>query len=813
MNVNEQNTGIKNEPGFGVNNDQSENVKVSVKDFLLRYLRYIPLFIISVSLFLAIAYIYLRYATPIYNSKATLLIKNENKSMGLGGTTMESMLTFNGSNNVQNEIEILKSLNLAKRVVRAINLQEKHYTIGKIKTTLIYPLNQSPLKFQVLKLTDTIGGVNLKVTIINEDHFTLNDDNTKVYNFGQTIENGEGVFKLEKNGVYFNSKKYEDYQLNWYPLESAGFAMLEGLKVSTIKDQTDILLISYQGIHPQLGRDIINQLMQEYNQSNIEDKNQITSKTISFINDRLNLIVNELGDVEKNLQQYKQENNVIDLGTQSKLFLEDLSGIDKQQNETEVKLNIIKYLRDYVNEKGNEYSIVPSILGVQDPTLNQLVSQYNEFQLQRATQLKSTTINNPLIVTLELQLEKLRIDIKENLKNVYNSTNILKTDLSKKSGEYRSSITSVPIKEKQLLEITRQQGIKQTLYLFLLQKREEAAISLASTISNSQIVDKAIASTVPIKPDHFNVKLMAVFVGLIFPLGFIYLKEILNDKVNNRGDIQKVTQAPIFGEIGHSQHEHPLVVKKNSRNIVSEQFRMIRSNLQYLVGKIEKPVILVTSTFSGEGKSFVSINVGAVMALAGKRTVILEFDIRKPKIASGLNLSRTLGITSYLVGNSELSTLPVQVPNVDGLYVIPCGPIPPNPAEMLLDPRISILFQYAKNNFDAVIIDTAPVGLVSDSLSLSQYADCTLYLVRLEYTLKKQIYFIDEIYRNKKLPRPAILVNDIKASGNYYSYGNYSGYGYGNSSNGYYDDEKRPASAIGKWWRKKMYKRRHRSDV
>ncbi len=709
--------------------------------------------------------------------------------MGRPDAAMESMLLGSTSNNVENEIEILKSLNLAKRVANALNLQTKYVEIGNIKESLIYPQSLTPLTLEPLSVRDTINGVNFKVRILNANEYILNEDDNTRYRFGQVLQIPEGSFSIRKNNSFWNKSDARDFELSWRPLEAAGFEVLEGLKVNAIRDRTDIILLSYQTIQPQLGKDILNQLTEEYNLSSVEDKNQIAARTISFINDRLNLIATELGDVEKNLQQFKQQNQVIDLGTQSKIYLEGLSEVDKEQAQTEVKLSVIKYLRDYVEKKGNEYSIVPSTLGVEEPILVQLVTHYNEIQLQRERQLRTTTSSNPLIVSLEQQLEKLRMNLRENLKNVYNSTMILKNDLTRKDVGYKSSITSVPIKEKELLEITRQQGIKQTLYLFLLQKREESAISLAATISNSKVVDRAIANTTPIKPDHFNVKLLSVFLGLLVPVGFVYMREVLNDKINNRSDIQKVTQVPIFGEIGHSEKATPLVVQKNSRNVISEQFRMIRSNLQYLVNKVEKPVILVTSTFSGEGKSFVSINIGAVLALAGKKTVILEFDIRKPKIVAGFNLKRVHGITSYLVGNVELSELPIAVPEVEGLYVIPCGPIPPNPAELLLEDKIQDIFDYAKKNFDIVIVDTAPVGLVSDALSLGKYVDCTLYLVRLEYTLKKQINFIDEIYRKEKLPQPAILVNDIKTNTHYYSYGNYSGYGYGSSKHGYFDSE------------------------
>lgn len=311
--------------------------------------------------------------------------------------------------------------------------------------------------------------------------------------------------------------------------------------------------------------------------------------------------------------------------------------------------------------------------------------------------------------------------------------------------------------------------------------------------------------------------MLAILVGLVLPALFIFVLELMNDKVSTRYDIERLTTAAILGEVGHSYGKNTLVVTNNNRSVVAEQFRIIRSNLQYVLNHIQKPVILVTSSFSGEGKSFVSTNVGAVMALAGKKTIILEFDIRKPKILSQLNIPKRAGLTNYLLGKTTLEELPVAVEGIDNLYVLPCGPVPPNPAELLLDPKIVELFDWLKQNFDSVIMDTAPVGMVSDAMTLSKYADATLYIVRQGYTFKKQIGMIDEFYSQGKLPRIAIILNDIKARTGYgyYGYGKYGyGYGYGYGS-GYFDDETPPDGWLGKWfgwmdtkkWNKKKRKR------
>ncbi|RYG02269.1 MAG: polysaccharide biosynthesis tyrosine autokinase [Chitinophagaceae bacterium] len=357
----------------------------------------------------------------------------------------------------------------------------------------------------------------------------------------------------------------------------------------------------------------------------------------------------------------------------------------------------------------------------------------------------------------------------------------------------------MPAKEKKLLDVTRQQNILQELYSFLLQKKLETAIGSASTISNIKVVDPAIPGG-QVSPKPSSLYIIALMIGLAIPAAIVALREILNDKVKSKADITNNTNAPVLGEIGHAEDSTTLVVTKNNRKFLAEQFRIIRSNLQYILPKVDKPVIHVTSSFSGEGKSFISTNLGAVLALSGKRTVILEFDIRKPKIMAGLGLKERTGITNYIVGNADLEDIIYQVPDIDDLYVIPCGPIPPNPAEMLLSERINDLFTSLRQRFDTVIIDTAPVGLVSDGVILGKYADASIYIVRYNYTLKKQIQLIDDIFRNKKLPHLSIIINDISAGGGYGGYYGYGGYGYGYSSD-YYDSAEN-TSTTGKMLKK-----------
>jgi capsular exopolysaccharide synthesis family protein len=347
----------------------------------------------------------------------------------------------------------------------------------------------------------------------------------------------------------------------------------------------------------------------------------------------------------------------------------------------------------------------------------------------------------------------------------------------------------MPAKVQQLLEMDRIRDGRVALFKFLAEQREETAMQMAATVSNSRILEFAYPTSTPIKPNRKAIQLLAIILGIGLPAMYIFFLEIINDKVNTRHDIERITAASILGEVGHSYSSSSMIVSKTNRSMVSEQFRIIRSNLQYVLNKIEKPVIMITSSFSAEGKSFITTNIGGVMALAGKKTVMLELDIRKPKLFSGMKLTSKQGITNYLVGKAELADLPIKIPGYDNLFAISCGPVPPNPAELLLDSRVDDMFVWLRENFDVILLDTAPVGMVSDAMTLGKFADATLYIVRQGYTYKKQISLIDELYVEGRLPKISIIINDIKIKPGYgyYGYGRY-GYGYGYRG-GYYEAE------------------------
>jgi tyrosine-protein kinase Etk/Wzc len=773
---------------------KTEQGTLSLKDLFYKYIRFIPLFLLSVALALLIAYTYLRYASQVYSAGGSMLIKSENNN-NRPDKVEDILMGNNRSQNIQSEIEIMKSRPLMARVVNKLNLQFGYTAKGRIKDQNVY--KQAPFSIHALRITDSVRAFSMKIKFDNGNQFKVNNEAVK-FEFDQVFENKNGIFRLNRNGIL--PVAGTEYNLTWHPLEALAGRLAKTVKVQPKAGGTGILVIDMEAANPQMAADIVNSLMIQYDSMTVEQNNFSTDQIIGFIDGRLDKLKKELDSIQANLLAYRQKNNLINVETQSDGYFEKISAADNLLNEQQMKVALSDLVDEYLQDKKNQYNVVPSSLGLEDITLNELVTGYNKSQLERQALLGSNIPpNHPAIKELEALIEKQRQSVLENLRNIKLSYAQAIADIHNRSNTEESQLKDMPYKMKEMIEMERQVTTKLALYGLLEGKREEAAISRASTISNSKIIDKATASQIPVKPDRRMIQILALFIGLGLPALIIFIAELLNDKVTTRFDIEKITPTPIMGEIGHSNSENVLIVNKTSRRMVAEQFRIIRTNLQYVLNKIDKPVILVTSSFSGEGKSFVSTNMGAVMALTGKKTIILEFDIRKPKILAGLSIGKNPGISNFLVGKAELKDLVLPVSGQENLFVLPCGPVPPNPAELLLDQKVTELFQWLRREFDVVIIDTAPVGMVSDAMTLGKFADCTLYLVRQGYTYKKQIALIDDLYQSKKLPSVSIVINDVKlkAGYGYYGYGRY-GYGYGYGNSGYYEEEAPKKSMLDK---------------
>jgi capsular exopolysaccharide synthesis family protein len=788
------------------NFNRSELGNLSIRDLFFKYIRFLPFFVLAIALMLFAAYGYLRYATRIYSSTGTLLINSDQQKGSNSDDKFASLFGDNKNMNIQNEMEVLRSKPLMERVVKKLGLEVSYFSVGKIRSENIYI--QGPFSLQIYKLADSSSSFSIDVTFVNDHQFHVNNGDS-TFSFGEQFQNRNGIFSLVRNPYGVVS---HEYNITWQPASAIAASLVRSLQVVPKTQGAGIISITIQGTNPKMCADVVNQLMDEYRSKTIEDKNQTDEQTLQFINDRLDSLGHDLDSIQKIKLKYQLDHDVIDLQAQANDYFEKFGETDKDLTEQQFQMNVANYVDGYLRDKKNEFNKivvpsslavnnpVPSSLGLNDPVLNGYIEAYNKAQIDRQSLLNSNIPpQNPSVKELTALIEKLRVNIVESLRNIKATINTAIGGLTQKKQAAESELRSLPLKSQEYLEILRLVESKQDLYKILQQKREETAISKASNVSNSQVIDKASVATTPIKPNKRAIQLFAILIGLAIPVLFIFLSEILNDKITTRYDIEKITATPILGEVGHSFAGNSLVVSKNTRSMVAEQFRIIRSNLQFVLGQTEKPVILVTSSFSGEGKSFVCTNLGAVMALTGKKTIILEFDIRKPKILSGLKMPKRAGITNFLVQKADINELITPVPGSDNLFVLGCGPVPPNPAELLLEPSVVEMFEYLKKNFDVVIVDTAPVGMVSDAMTLGKFADCTLYLVRQRHTFKKQIALIDDFHKENKLPKISIIINDVKLKPGYgyYGYGRY-GYGYGYNYKSYYDEETPKEGAVGR---------------
>ncbi len=524
---------------------------------------------------------------------------------------------------------------------------------------------------------------------------------------------------------------------------------------------------------------------------NEEDKNKISDSTISFIDERLAVVSGELSGVEKNIEQFKVKNQLsTNIPEQASLALNNASDVQKQLTEQDVQISIIQSLEDHL--KGNDPRIVPNAAVIQDPTYISTVQQYNMLVLERDRQLETTKPDNPIVQNLNSQIEAVKTNLIISLNNIQREMQISKNELAAKNDQFMRQMKTVPSKERTFLDISRQQDVKQQLYLYLLQKREETAISKSGTLANSRLIEPGKSDALPFTPKKSLLYLVALCAGVLLPSGVIYLKNLLNNTVSASDDIGKETKAPILGEIGHNATGKTLVAQQNSRTALAEQFRALRTNLQFLLKGREHQVVMITSGTSGEGKSFLTINLGSALAISNKTVVLVELDLRKPKLSKELGMPLEKGFTDYLVSKLKKEELIKPVPNHPNLFLVSAGTIPPNPAELLLEPQLEELFAWLRTRFDYIIVDTPPLGIVIDSVLIGKYANASVYVVRQGYTLKAQLKMVSNLKQNEKIPNLSILVNDVKINRYYgYKYGYSYGYGYGNNSDYYVDGKKK----------------------
>lgn len=756
-----------------------------------KYQPYWPLFVIASIISLSIAYVYLRYATPLYKMSSSLLIKEDTRPTE--SSIIEMMDPLGRGKKVDNEIEILKSRTIAKTVVRNLNLYGEVFEKGRIRDISMY--KKGPLQFNFID-PDLINPDENKIVELQYDYKGQKVSlDGKPYPLNDTVHTEWGRMVIRAVPGYNPAGQHgEGFYLRVAGDKVLGGVFLSNLKIAAATKNSNVLRLEYVDPVPQRGMDMLNELMKAYDNASIDDKNKTASKTMAFVEDRLRIITAELSQVEGQIQEYKTNEGIVDIGEQSKIFLNAVQDNDVRLSEADMQLSTLSAVEQYVKGKKTEDNLVPATLGIADATLLGLLGKLQDAELQYERLKKTTGENSPVLVSLSAQIDKLRPAIMDNIASLRANLEASRAKLSTQNNRFLSMLKGVPSKEKTLLEVSRQQAIKNNIYTFLLEKREETQLQYAAAISDSRIIDLAEAESFPFSPKKSMVMALALIAGIAVVAGFIAVKDLMNHKVMFRSDIEKGTSAPIIAEIMFDK-SGAIAITEGKRTPVAEQFRALRTSLSYIGINGDNKTILVTSSISGEGKSFVAVNLALSLSLTKKKVVLLEFDLRKPKVSKILNVPHHPGISNYLVGHSSLNDILKQpIENNEYMYLLSAGVIPPNPTELILNGRLEHLLATLRASFDYVIIDSAPVGPVTDARLLAPFADATLYVVRHERTPKFNLKMIEDLYEQGDLGKLNIVFNGLKmrgvpgyayAYGGGYGYGNGQGYGYG-----YTDDQK-----------------------
>lgn len=752
--------------------NKEENI--NIKEEVLKYASHWRWFILGALVTLVLAFLYLRYAENKYSSHTTILIKDD-KSQTNQLTAFSELDMFGGGKVIDNEIEILKSRTLSEIAVDSLDLNISYYTEGSIKRTEIY--KESPVKVSQVKGLDQEGFQSQYYSLkFTEKGYKIRSENSGdlgEYQFGQEVKSDSIAFIITQN----NPKPLTDLEndgtigIGIQSKEKTVEDLRNQLSVEPTSKNSSVLKLSIILANSEKGADFLNHLVAIYNEQSIFEKRKVSKSTADFISNRLDIIAVELGDVEKNVEQYKSNNQIADLETEVKLSLEKLNEFQKSVVENEVEIKVTKDLISYL-KSSDTYDLIPANY-VQG---NIVVDEINKMIIERDRLLRSprgATENNPKIVEAGTQISELRANVLNSLNQQLSTLKIARNDLKRKESEINTKIAQTPRQEREFRIIDRQQKVKEALYLYLLQKREETNISMAATELNAKVIDKAVPVKYAVSPKKSIIMLAGLIIGLIIPFVVIYLINLLDTKIKSRLDIEGKTPIPFLGDVPSSDTPNQLI-DINSRSSSAEAIRIIRTNLEFMLHKQEgkSKTIFLTSTFSGEGKTFISANLAATIALSGKKTILVGTDLRNPRISDYIN-SPERGVSNYLTNpNTTIDDFITKVDGFRNFHILPAGTIPPNPAELLMGDKVSQMFAYLKENFDYIIIDTAPVSLVTDTLLIAKYADSFIYVVRANKLDKKMLEIPEGLYRENKLPNMSILLNDTDSTKGY-------GYGYG----------------------------------
>ncbi|MDB4925328.1 polysaccharide biosynthesis tyrosine autokinase [Mucilaginibacter sp.] len=757
--------------------EKEKDNTVNFKNIVNNYKHYWYIFFIAVIIMLSVAFVYLLFAEPVYEIKASLLINQDNNQNTQQQQSVLDKIDLPSTSEItENEIAKLKATNLIQQVVTDLNLA----TTYKVKKGVAYKelYTSLPFKFIMVKLnpnfTDDKREVNITIKDTGAFFYKNANDKLEGFKFNTNVTSDIGTWKLvpTPNIGFFKNANIKVALLD---PEKAALIYQKSINATLEDKLASAVDLTINDNIVQRGKDILNHLIYVYDNAEVQQKTKETKSTINFIDQRLASLTGDLTNSEKNIATFKSSNQLTDIESTSKYNLDNLQANDARLNEINVQLSIVDGIEKYINNPSNKGK-APAAIGIADPTLVSSIEKLSQLELQKEQMLATTPETNPDFEQINRQIQTTRASIKENVQNIKSSLLNAQNKMQAVNSHVESSITNIPVQEREYLSIKRQQSIKENLYIYLLQKREEVSLNYAKTVKNYRVLDNAYSG--PLKwPKKSIVYAAAFLLGLVLAMAFIYFKEKLNNAIINPEEIEEETKLQILNEINKNTSKDPIVINNKNNSLISEQFRTLRSKLHYLTDRNEKSrVILLTSSVSGEGKSFISSNLGIVLASTGKKTIVLELDLRRSKLTEIFKLSKEHpGITDYLLDKATINDIIRPSEIIPSLDIISGGSVDSNPSELLESEQLNQLINELKNTYDNILIDSPPVHLVADALILSRVAQITLYIVRQGFTKKSELKFINQLHEEGKIPQMHLIFNGV--SNKRYGYG----YGYDNS--------------------------------
>lgn len=752
----------------------------SLKDIVLYYLSYWKYIVASLIICAACSFIYLRYQNPVYRTNAKVIIKDERRSSSTVDINMFNDLgSFVSSTNVENEIEVLKSLSLKGKIVDSLNLQIGYFREGRVKRTELY--KASPIEVIIDKYPQTPA--YFSVSLMEDGRFILSDDENNIAAYaGEKVSTPWGDFSINFTG---NEQEYPV----WISINKRAQVSFE---VTNLGRYSAVLDISTESESPQKSRDILNTLIHFYNQQAIEDKQTVTQQTLIFIDERIADFSRQLGDAEKGVEAYKQRYELTNIESDADLYRSTEANYSERINELSAQKTLYKSTEDYLLKEDNRYEVIPTtLIGIADQGLMSIIGKYNELILNRKRSSESVKEESPIMKDLNSQITQLRNSILQSLRIAANNIDSTLDNLYAQERSFSNRIRSLSTNEREIHEMAREKNMIESIFLYLLQKREETAIMMSMVVSNARVVDSAWTSPIPVSPKTNIIYLAALLLGLFIPIAIITLIDVFDNKIRSKEELSVLITAPLIGQVPDVKNIDKIFLSTDDNSAFAEMYRQLSTNLSFMLANEKNKVIMVTSSVPAEGKSTFSVNLATTYLTLGKKVLLIDLDMRNSKMKSAIpSPNANIGISSYLADKSISEEAIIQeatdkIP-VDMIY---SGIYPPNPVELLMNSRLEELIKWAEKKYDFIIIDTPPVGYVTDAFIISKYVDTSIFVIRTNVTHKQYVYQAEQIYKENRLHNMCYAVKGLVKRSRYgYGYGGY-GYGYGYGYGGKYGDK------------------------